>query len=148
MAILGIFRNKGWIDGTVVVHGLPPHKMYSIGVTFFPVSSSSAPPPFGGNPPTNQYTDYETVKEADEPDDKPLRFRVQRPVGYYYLEVGVIAYLERDGKMYAQVERFFPMTRPCQIQQASDQRVELTVAWPDIPFEELHSYGTVYPTNR
>jgi hypothetical protein len=148
MTILGTFRKKGWIDGTVVVHGLPPHKMYCVSVTFFPVSSSSAPPPFGGNPPANQYVDDESVKEADEPDDKLLRFRVQRPVGYYYLAVGVIAYLERDGKMFAQVERFFPMTRPCQIQLASDQLVELTVAWPDIPFEELPSYGIVYPRTR
>ena len=148
MAILDIFRKKGWIGGTVVVHGLPPHKMYSASVTFIPVSSSSAPPPFGGNPPARQYNDDVSVKEAEEPDDKLLRFRVQRPVGYYYLQVSVIAYLKRDGKNFAQVERFFPMSRPCQIQLASEQWVELTVEWPDIPFQELETYGVFYPRNR
>jgi hypothetical protein len=146
MAILDIFRKKGWVTGTVAVHGLPPHKAYSLSVTFFPVGSASAPPPFGGDPSADQYPDNdESVKGADEPDDKPLRFRAQRSAGFYYLAVGVIAYMERDGKMCAQVERFFPMTRPCQIQRDVEQQVELIVTWPDIPFDELHSYGTFHP---
>src|SRR5882724_10779429 len=104
MAIFDIFRKKGWVVGTVVVRGLPSHKMYSVSVTFFPVGSTSAPPPFGGDPPVDRYIDDEPVKEAFEPDNKPLRFRAQRSVGFYYLAVGVIAYLEREGKMFAQVE--------------------------------------------
>src|SRR5882672_7231312 len=134
MAILDIFRKKGWVTGMVVVRGLPPHKMYSVSVTFFLVGSASTPPPFGGDPPADQYIDDESIKEANEPDDKPLRFRIQRPAGFYYLAVGVIAYLERDGKMFAQVERFFPMTSPCQIRPGVEQPVELAVTWPDIPF--------------
>src|ERR1051326_556769 len=145
MGILNIFRKKGWVTGMVVVHGLPPHKMYSLSLTFFQVGSAAAPPPFGGDPPADRYVDDESVKEAYEPDNKPLRFRAQRPVGFYYLAVGVIAYLERDGKMFAQVERFFPMSRPCQIQSGVEQQVDLAVTWPDIPFHELPSYGTVYP---
>jgi len=147
MAILDIFRKKGWVAGMVVVRGLPPHKMYSISVTFFRVGSASTPPPFGGDPPADQYIDDESIKEADEPDDKPLRFRIQRTAGFYYLAIGVIAYLERDGKMFAQVERFFPMTRPCRIRPGVEQQVELAVAWPDIPFDELGSCGTFYPNN-
>ena len=96
----------------------------------------------------DKYIDTESVKEAEEPDDKPLRFSVERTVGFYYLAVSVIAYLERSGKMFAQVERFFPMTRPCQIRPGVEQPVELAVTWPDIPFDELGSYGTFYPNNR
>src|SRR5258707_2847600 len=121
MGILDMFRRKGSVAGMVVLRGLPPHRMYSVSVTLFKVASAAAPPPFGGNPPTDQYRDVASVKEADEPDDKPLRFQVHRSAGFYYLAVGVIAYLERDGKMFAQVERFFPMTHPCQIQAEAEQ---------------------------
>jgi len=122
--------------------------MYSVTVTFFPVGSSSSPPPFDGDPPANKWTDTASVKEAEEADDKPLGFCFQRSSGFYYLGVGVIAFLERDGKMFAQVERFFPMARPCQIQPGVEQRIELAVAWPDIPFDQLHTYGTVHPRKR
>lgn len=145
MAIFDIFKRKGTLKGEVVLRGLPPHKMYSASVTFFPVASAAAPPPFAGDPPPERWTDDASVKEADEPDDKPLHFSFQRAAGFYFLGVGVIAYLERDGRMFAQVERFFPMTRPCEIRADSEQQIELAVSWPDIPFEELQTYGTVHP---
>ncbi len=49
---------------------------------------------------------------------------------------GVIAYIERDGKMYAQVERFFPMASPIRIEAGATRRIHLTVDWPDIPFDD------------
>ncbi len=145
MAIFDIFKKKGTLTGEVVLRGLPPHKMYSVTVTFFPVASAAAPAPFDGDPPTDRWTDTSSVKEAEEPDDKPLRFSFQRTAGHYYLGVSVIAFLERDGKMFAQVERFFPMTRPCEIRAGGEQQIQLPVSWPDIPFDELHTYGTVHP---
>jgi hypothetical protein len=145
MAIFDIFKKKGTVGGEVVLRGLPPHKMYSVTVTFFPVSSISSPPPFNADPPVDKWTDTSSVKEAEESDDKPLRFSFQRAAGYYYLGVGVIAFLERGGKMFAQVERFFPMSRPCKIQAGGEEHVQLSVSWPDIPLEELHTYGTVHP---
>lgn len=145
MGIFDIFKRKGTLKGEVVLRGLPPHKMYSVSVTFFPVTSAASPPPFGGDPPPERWTDDSSVKEAEEPDDKPLHFSFERVAGFYYLGVSVIAYLERDGKMFAQVEQFFPMSRPCEIRAGSEQQVQLPVAWPDIPFDELHTYGTVHP---
>jgi hypothetical protein len=133
------------VAGEVSLPGLPPHKMYSVSVTFFPVSSASSAPPFDADPPVDEWRDTEPVKEAKEPDDKPLRFTCQRPGGHYYLGVGVIAYLERGGKMFAQVERFFPMNQPCHVRPGFEERVALTAAWPDTPFESLSHYGTVYP---
>ncbi len=148
MAILDIFKRKGTFAGEVVLRGLPPHKMYSVTVTFFPVASASSPPPFNGDPPADKWTATVAVKEAEDPDGKPLRFCFQRTPGYYYVGVGVIAFLERGGKMFAQVERFFPMTRPSEIQAGVEQHVQLAVAWPDIPFDDLHTYGTVHPTKH
>ena len=145
MAIFDIFKRKGTLKGEVLLHGLPPHKMYSVTVTFFPVASAASPPPFAGDPPTESWTDGASVKEATEPDDKPLHFSFERAAGFYYLGVGVIAYMERDGKLFAQVERFFPMSQPCEIRAGGTQQVQLPVSWPDIPFDELHAYGTVHP---
>jgi hypothetical protein len=145
MAKFGIFKRKGTLSGEIVLRGLPPHKMYSVTVTFFPVASTSAPPPFSGDPPPDQWKDTAPVKQAEEPDDKPLNFSLQRAVGHYYVGVGVIAFLVRDGKLFAQVERFFPMARPCELRAGTEQRVQLAVSWPDIPFDELHTYGAVQP---
>jgi hypothetical protein len=145
MAIFDIFKKKGTLTGEIVLRGLPPHKMYSVTVTFFRVASPESPAPFVGDPPADRWTDTGSVKEAEEPDDKRLRFSFQRSAGHYYLGVGVIAFLEREGKMFAQVERFFPMTRPCEIRPGREQQIQLAVSWPDIPFDELHSYGTIQP---
>src|SRR5262249_19396662 len=41
-------------------------------------------------------------------------------------------------RSHRQVERFFPMTRPCEIRAGGEQQVKLAVSWPDIPFEEFH----------
>ena len=145
MAIFDFFKKKGTLSGEVVLSGLPPHKMYSVTVTFFPVASAASSTPFDGDPPPDKWTDTSPVKEAEEPDDKQLRFSFQRTAGYYYLGVGVIAYLERGGKMFAQVERFFPMTQPCEIRAGGKHQIQLAVSWPDIPFDELPTYGTIHP---
>ena len=148
MSLLNFFKRKGKIAGQVTIHGLPSHKFYSASLAFFPVASASSPPPFGGEPPANQYTDESPLKEAEDPEDKPLRFEFERPTGYYYLDVGVIAYLERNGKMFAQVEHFFPLNTPVRIEPDSTRQSDLSVSWPDIPFEELGTYGTIYPKNK
>ena|ERR1019366_233477 len=141
-------KRKGTLAGEILLHGLPPHEKYCVMLGFFPVALASSAPPFDINPRANQWLDTATVKEPEEPDDKPLRFRFQRASGYYYLRVSVIAFLRRDGKMYAQVERFFPMTRPCEIRAGVEQQVQLPIWWPDIPFDELGSYGTFHPRKR
>ena len=145
MGILDNFKRKGVVAGEVLLAGLPPHKMYSVSVTFFPVASASSAPPFAADPPVDEWRDTEPVKEAEEPDDKPLRFKCQRPAGHYYLGVGVIAYVEHGGKLFAQVERFFPMKQPCQVRPGSESGVSLSATWPDVPFESLFHYGTVHP---
>jgi hypothetical protein len=148
MAILDIFKKKVALVGNILLRSLPPHKMYSVTVTFFPVAAVSSPPPFNSDPPIDKWVDTASVKKDEDPDDKPLLFKLQRVQGYYYIGVSVIAIMERDGKMYAQVERFFPMTRPCEIRAGVEQQVQVAVSWPDIPFDELHTYSTAYPAKR
>jgi hypothetical protein len=148
MSLLNFFKRNGIIAGQVTIHGLPPHEFFSASVAFFPVASASSPPPFGGVPPADQYTDEARIKENEAPEDQPLRFQFERSAGFYYLDVGVIAFFRRDGKMFAQVERFFPLPAPVHLKPGSTRQVDLTVTWPDIPFEELGYYGTVYPQKK
>jgi hypothetical protein len=148
MSILNIHKRKGTLAGAVTLRGLPTHKAYSVSIAFFPVPSDSSPPPFGGEPPAENYTDVVCIKDAEDTEDKPLQFQLRRPSGFYYLGVSVIAFIERDGKMYAQVERFFPMASPIRIEAGATQKIHLTVDWPDIPFDELGYYGTIYPQDK
>jgi len=122
--------------------------MYCVTVNLFPVESASSPAMSDGDQRTGTSTDEVSVKETDEPDDKPLRFCVERAAGHYYLVVSAIAFLERNGQMFAQVERFSPMTSPCEIPAGGEQQIQLPASWPDIPFDELHSYGVVHPAKR
>ena len=147
MRILDLFRKKGVVAGRVVLHGLPPHKMFSASVSVFRVASATSRPPFGGNPPAHQLKDTVALKSDEEPEDKPLQFRLERSVGFYHLAVSVIAYIERDDKLLAWVERFFPMTQPCEINPEAEQQVELAVEWPNLALDQLSTYCTFHPRN-
>ncbi len=146
MAFFDFLKKKGAVNGVVIIHGLPAHEMYSVSLTAFKVASAESSPPFNGDPPIEKWdnSDY-SVKEPEEPDDKPLHFSFETSPGFYYFGVGVIAFINKNEKMFAQVERFFPMTQPIHIQVATSKPLELIVSWPDIPFEELNSYGTMHP---
>jgi hypothetical protein len=70
-------------------------------------------------------------------------FEVDRPDGFYYLQVRAILFRTQGGKTFAQAEQFFFRRRslvvPC-------EGVTLPVVWPDISLEDLHHYGTVRPS--
>ena len=145
MALLDVFRRTGIISGELVLVGMPQCKMFSATVHFFSVRSGMDPLPYDGNPPPSAYRDEFSVREAEDPSDKPLRFSIRKPAGFYHIDVGVIAYREVDGKMFAQVEHFFPLERPCEVSAGEEKTVVLQVRWPDVPLEELHHHGTIYP---
>ena len=145
MGLLDIFRSKGSLVGDLAISDLPECKMLSVNVHLFSARSASDPLPYNGNPPPSAYQNEISVREADDPIDKPLRFSVKKTAGFYHIDVGVIAYREANGTMYAQVEHFFPLERPCEIAAGQMRTVQLRVRWPAIPLEELGVYGTIYP---
>ena len=148
IALVALYKKSGTVSGHITIYGLPSHKMYSASVTLFPVAAGNSPPPFDGAPPAQEWIDTQSIKEADEPEEKTLSFKLQRTPGFYYLGVSVIAYIERDGKLIAHVERFLPMSKPCHISSRPLQPLILDVAWPDVPFNQLQSYGTIYPATQ
>ena len=119
--------------------------MYSVSLSIFSVSSSDALPPYGGEPPSEEHKDTISIKEAEDHTDGSLTFSFERPVGFYYLDIGVIAYLKRGEKMLAQVEHFMPMEKPIEIKSSRCEEKNLIAKWPDIPLEQLGYYGKVSP---
>jgi hypothetical protein len=145
MGIFSFFKSKGTVAGEVVLRGLPEHEMLDVSVGFFVVAAAASAPLSDDTTPAGAWKDVVSIKENSEPKDKPLRFYVERPAGFYYLAISAIVYMRRDGKMFAQVERFFPMTQPCEIKAGPVPEIRLEARWPDIPLEELGSYGVFRP---
>ena len=144
-AAMKIIRGKGRVKGTVEIVGLPECKMFSVSLCFFEVLSLDSPAPFDGMPPAHAYSDEVSLKEAEEVMDGALTFVLSRPSGFYFLDVGVIAYFEKADKFYAQVEHFFPLERAIEVKRNVESVFKLTPKWPDIPLDELESYGTMKP---
>jgi hypothetical protein len=59
--------------------------------------------------------------------------------------VTYIAFFVRDGKWIAQLERFFPNKVPVQVKKGRETLTELKFWWPDIPLEDMGSYGFFRP---
>ena len=138
----------GNVVGKVVVTNLPPRRGVIVSLAFFRVPDAGSPAPHGGEPTSEQVTDeaqlLNDVHLEREKTDASVEqeFDVDRPAGFYYLQVRVILFRAQAGKTFAQAEQFFfgkrPLPVPC-------EGVTLPVAWPDLPLDDLHHHGTVRP---
>ena len=71
-------------------------------------------------------------------------FAVERPAGYYYLQVRAILFRTQAGKVFAQAEQFFFARRPLPLTEDIGS-ITLPVHWPQIAMDELGSHGVVKP---
>jgi hypothetical protein len=139
------------LEGTIAVAGLPPHRGLVVSLCFFPVGAADAPAPYGGDPPAEAVTDsHEVAKQVGLHTESlqsayGLPFVVERPAGFYYLQVRAILFRIQAGKVFAQAEQFFFARRPLPLTEESLGQVTLPVQWPRIPLEELGIYGVVDP---
>jgi hypothetical protein len=139
------------LEGTIAVTGLPPHRGLIVNLCFFPVGAADAPAPYGGDPPAEAVTDrHEVAKQVDLNTESPesgydLPFAVERPAGYYYLQVRAILFRTQAGKVFAKAEQFFFARRPLPLTDEPIGRITLPVQWPQIPLEELGTYGVAEP---
>lgn len=144
----------GKLEGTIAVTGLPPHRGLIVNLCFYRVDTADAPAPHGGDPPAEAATDcHEVAKQVDLHTETTktaieLPFAIERPVGFYYLQVRAILFRVQAGKVVAQAEQFFYSRRPLPIIEGSQDRITLPVAWPGEPLDELHHYGTVHPKSK
>ena len=125
------FRKKGSINGTVSIDNMPETKKFSVSVSFFPVENELSNPPVGLESSARENRDSINIKNYKEEIESPFPFKAERKSGYYYLDIRVIAYLERDGKLCAQVEHFFPLEKPINIDSKNEVIVDLNPIWPD-----------------
>ena len=139
------------LEGTLAVTGLPPHRGLIVSLCFFRVGAATDPAPYNGDPPAEAVTDsHEVYKQVDlnTESSQPaydLPFAVERPAGFYYLQVRAILFRTQAGKAFAQAEQFFFARRPLPLTDEPLGHVTLPVQWPQIPLEELGTYGVVEP---
>jgi hypothetical protein len=139
------------LEGTIAVTGLPPHRGLIVNLCFFPVRAADAPAPYGGDPPAEAVTDcHDVAKQVDLNTESSesgynLPFAVERPAGYYYLQVRAILFRTQADKVFAQAEQFFFARRPLPLTDEPIGRITLPVQWPQIPLEALGTYGVVEP---
>jgi hypothetical protein len=139
------------LEGTIAVGGLPPHRGLIVNLCFFPVGAADAPAPYGGDPPAEAVTEsHEVAKQVhlhteSSQSGYDFPFTVERPAGYYYLQVRAILFRTQAGKVFAQAEQFFFARRPLPLTEDPIGRITLPVQWPQIPLEKLGTYGVVEP---
>src|SRR5262245_16306991 len=139
------------LEGTVSISGLPPHRGLILSLCFYSVPAADAPAPYGGDPPAEAATDcHEVYNQVDLHTElaQPayeLPFSVERPAGFYYLQVRAMLFRTQGGKVFAQVEPFFYSPRPVEIPQRAEGRLTLPVSWPTQAVEEPHHYRTFHP---
>jgi hypothetical protein len=139
------------LEGTIAVSGLPLHRGLIVSLCFYRVEAADAPVPYGGDPPAEAATDcHEVVKHVDLDTETnraayDLPFSIERPAGFYYLQVRAILFRTQAGKVFAQAEQFFFGRRPVSVGPEPEGALTLPVTWPAQALEELHHYGTVSP---
>src|SRR5262245_59316383 len=144
-------RTMSTLDGTLSLSGLPPHRGLILKLCFYSVPSADAPAPYAGNPPAEAATDcHEFYNQVDLHTELTqsayeLPFHIERPPGYYYLQVRAILFRNQGGKVFAHAEQFFYSRRPVAIPQAVEGHLTLPVSWPTESLDELHHHGTVHP---
>jgi hypothetical protein len=62
-----------------------------------------------------------------------LPFSIERPAGFYYLEVRAFLFRGERGSAFAQAELVFYSRRPVEIPQQIEGRLTLPVSWPTYP---------------
>ncbi|MGC3972364.1 MAG: hypothetical protein QM775_34985 [Pirellulales bacterium] len=139
------------LEGCVSIAGLPPHRGLILSLCFFEVPATDSPPPYDGDPPQDAAIDCEQIWEQVDLDVETeagtfeCPFKVTRPVGFYYAQLRAILFRKKQDEVFAQTEQFFFGRRPLAFGVTRDGVLTLPVAWPTVPLESLHTYGTFKP---
>lgn len=140
MGLLDFVRPEGWLSGHVTIHGIPTN--FGIVVNLLVRRGKR----IEETAPSNaQLYEVICVKEREHPDAWPLHFAIARPRGIYHVGLSCIVFQDRGGKLYAQVERFFPIPKPQPTGAREADAIRMSAQWPKTPVEQLGSYGTVCP---
>lgn len=142
------------LEGTISITGLPAHRGLIVNLYFFAVAGPDSPVPHNGAPSAEAAADCDTVFEGVDLEKESQQtsfecnFGVERSPGYYHVQLRVILFRTRDGKVFAQAEQFFFGRQPLHIPSAPECTITLPVTWPTEPLESLHRFGTLRPQSQ
>jgi hypothetical protein len=146
MGLLDLFRSKGTLSGRVEIQNLPEARLgYAVTVAFFRVASATTPLTWM-SPPDSEIKDMVVIKDPKDPEGRPLHFTVVRPVGFYYVLVGVVLITPPvNGRANADIKRYFPPQEPLEVVADDTARVKLVFDWNTIPDALLKDRGVMRP---
>jgi hypothetical protein len=136
--------------GDVEITNLPPHFGLIASIAFFSVSGREVSAPYDGDPPGDAVEDSAQIFEQVDLETevrmsaRTVPFSIERPAGYYYLQLRAVLFRKQDNEFQAQVEPFFFARRPLALLEDL-KSVTLAVEWPSIAIEDLEYYGTFRP---
>lgn len=137
------------LSGIIAISDMPPHLGLIVRLALHPVFNSDDAPPGDDAFPEESTEVYNSVDlniELAQPFIE-IPYVINCTASHVYIQLSTIMFRQKGEKAFAQVERFTFAKRSLPLFE--DMRsVTLPVTWPQIPLEELGSYGTVYPTGR
>jgi hypothetical protein len=136
------------LEGTIALGGLPTHRGLVVHLCFFPVGTADAPAPPISDP--LGWADHHEVAKLVYPHTESsqsvynLPFTIERPGGFYYLQVHASLLRDHAGKLCAQVEQFIfgGDSGPLAL---IDGRMTMPLLWPATPLDELDTWGVIEP---
>ncbi|VTS07346.1 hypothetical protein [Tuwongella immobilis] len=141
----------GKLEGTIALTGVPPHRGLMVSLSFFPVNSPDDPVPYDGDPPPEIARDSHSVHHqvdlSRESSQSEYEFpiEVERPDGFYYLELRAVLLRTHDGQLVAQAEPFFFARRPMLFCDPPLGKITLPIPWPAVAVDELPIDGVIEP---
>ena len=139
------------LEGTIAVDRPATAPRADRQPVLLPGRSADAPAPYGGDPPAEAVTDsHEVAKQVDlyTESSRPeydLPFAVERPAGFYYLQVRAILFRSRRARCSPRPSSSSSPGGRCR--STSNRLAGSRCRWSGrrIPLEELGSYGVVEP---
>lgn len=142
------------LAGTISLSRLPRHRGLILNVCLYPVEAADAASPYNGTPPPEAAIDcdkvFENVDLEAESSDACFdhKFTIERPVGFYFVQVRAILFRMQEGRVVAQAEQFFFGHQPVPVRSELTGGEYFPISWPTLPLQELQHYGTISPQSK
>jgi hypothetical protein len=142
MRFLDRLRKKGAIIGSIIIRDLPAHHSFIAYLAFTRVPAKDSPFPADDRGAPFHKCDYiAPIKGANDPETQPFTFKLEEPIGFYYLILRVIMARPIRDKMTFQIENFSLSEGPVEIRHNGTVTANGSVTWPGIQDDNLHEYG-------
>jgi hypothetical protein len=142
MSFFGLFRARGRIAGQVSIKDLPDNTGFLVKLAFSRVESAESPIP--AYDPDDPFLDADhmiTVKELGDSERQPFVFEKKLREGHYHIAMAVWLLRKIRGNPAVQIENFDLIENAAPVVSGMTTFLDRYVYWPDLPDDELHTYG-------